>query len=46
MIFDRGHLAYLKAIEKLNCMYCSYANGVIAAHDHYAAFFDYGDAEA
>lgn len=30
LIFDRGHLAYLNAIEKLNCMYCSYANGVIA----------------
>ena len=30
MIFDRGHLAYLNAIEKLNCAYCSYANGVIA----------------
>jgi hypothetical protein len=69
-IFDRGHLAYLNAIEKLNCVYCSYANGliayvreiasrteqywcpikharrVIAAHDHYAAFLDYGDAEA
>ena len=68
--FDRGHLAYLNAIEKLNCIYCSYANGlisyvrevasrteqywcpikharrVIAAHDHYAAFLDYGDAEA
>jgi hypothetical protein len=29
MIFDRGHLAYLNAIERLNCMYCSYANGVI-----------------
>ncbi|HEY1899304.1 MAG TPA: hypothetical protein VGG49_05890 [Steroidobacteraceae bacterium] len=29
-VFDRGHLAYLNAIEKLNCMYCSYANGLIA----------------
>ncbi|HET6159763.1 MAG TPA: hypothetical protein VFE34_15565 [Dongiaceae bacterium] len=28
--FDRGHLAYLNAIEKLNCTYCSYANGLIA----------------
>jgi hypothetical protein len=69
-IFDRGYLAYLNAIEKLNCVYCSYANGLIAyvreiasrteqywcpikharrvisAHDHYAAFLDYGDAEA
>ncbi len=29
-IFDRGHLAYLNAIEKLNCAYCSYANCLIA----------------
>lgn len=28
--FDRAHLAYLNAIEKLNCAYCTYANGVIA----------------
>lgn len=70
IIFDRGHLAYLNAIEKLNCVYCSYANGliayvrevasrteqywcpikharrVIAAHELYGAFIDYGDAEA
>jgi hypothetical protein len=30
IVFDRGHLAYLNAIEKLNCAYCSYANGLIA----------------
>jgi hypothetical protein len=29
-VFDRGHLAYLNAIEKLNCAYCSYANCLIA----------------
>ncbi len=69
-IFDRHQLAYLNAIEKLNCLYCSYGNGliayvreiasrteqywcpikharrVIAAHEHYAAFLDYGDAES
>lgn len=28
--FDRRHLAYLNGIQKLNCMYCGYANGVIA----------------
>jgi hypothetical protein len=28
--FDRGHLAYLNAIERLNCEYCTYANGLIA----------------
>ena len=30
VVFDRHHLAYLNALEKLNCAYCSYANGVIA----------------
>lgn len=69
LIFDRVHLGYLNAIEKLNCAYCSYANGVIgyvrevaarteqfwcpikhaqrrlAAHDRYAGFTDFGDAE-
>ena len=28
-VFDRHHLAYLNALEKLNCAYCSYANGLI-----------------
>lgn len=28
-IFDRRHLAYLNALEKLNCAYCSYVNGLI-----------------
>jgi hypothetical protein len=69
LIFDRYQLAYLNAIERINCLYCSYANGllayvreiasrteqywcpikharrVIAAHEHYARFVDYGDAE-
>lgn len=69
-VFDRAHLAYLNALEKLNCAYCSYANclvayvreiagrteeywcpikharRMIAAHDHYRQFVDYGDAEA
>ncbi len=30
VIIDRHHLAYLNVIEKLNCLYCSYFNGVIA----------------
>jgi hypothetical protein len=30
LIFDRNHLAYLNTIEKINCAYCSYANGAIA----------------
>jgi hypothetical protein len=29
-VFDRAHLAYLNLIEKINCAYCSYGNGVIA----------------
>jgi hypothetical protein len=30
IVIDRHHLAYLNAIEKLNCVYCGYANGVFA----------------
>ncbi len=30
IIVDRQHLAYLNGIEKLNCVYCGYANGLIA----------------
>jgi hypothetical protein len=30
LAFDREHLAYLNVIEKLNCAYCAYANGVLA----------------
>lgn len=30
LVFDRHNLAYLNAIEKLNCAYCSYANGLFA----------------
>lgn len=30
LVFDRHMLAYLNAIEKLNCLYCSYCNGIIA----------------
>jgi hypothetical protein len=29
LVFDRHHLAYLNALEKLNCAYCAYANGLI-----------------
>lgn len=29
LIQDRQHLAYLNIIEKLNCLYCGYANGII-----------------
>lgn len=30
IVIDRQRLAYLNAIEKLNCVYCGYANGLIA----------------
>ncbi|PKO94452.1 MAG: hypothetical protein CVU16_02945 [Betaproteobacteria bacterium HGW-Betaproteobacteria-10] len=30
MIFDRQDLPYLNIIEKFNCFYCSYGNGVAA----------------
>ena len=29
-VYDRSHLAYLNALEKLNCAYCSYGNGLAA----------------
>ena len=29
-LFDRSHLAYLNALEKINCAYCSYGNGLAA----------------
>ncbi len=28
--FDHRHLAYLNIIEKFDCLYCSYANGLMA----------------
>lgn len=70
MVFDRADLPYLNAIERFNCFYCSYGNGVaaylrevaarteqywcpikharriVAAHEHYPRFFEYGDAES
>jgi len=30
LIIDRQHLNYLNVIEKLNCIYCGYGNGLIA----------------
>ena len=30
IVIDRHKLAYLNWIEKLNCVYCGYANGVFA----------------
>lgn len=30
LVFDRADLPYLNAVEKFNCLYCSYGNGVLA----------------
>jgi hypothetical protein len=30
VVFDRARLGYLNRIEALNCLYCSYANGVVS----------------
>jgi hypothetical protein len=30
ILLDRGQLRYLNWIERLNCNYCGYANGVVA----------------
>lgn len=30
VVLDRHHLAYLNVIEKLNCIYCGYADGVLS----------------
>ena len=37
VILDRGDLEYLNAVEKLNCAYCGYANGVAALFREVAA---------
>jgi len=70
VVLDRGDLPYLNILEKFNCAYCGYANGlmayaretaarteqyfcpikharrIVAAHDHYPNFFEFGDAES
>jgi hypothetical protein len=30
IVFDRNHLGYLNMFEKFHCLYCSYANGLLA----------------
>lgn len=37
VVFDRAELPYLNLIEKLNCAYCSYGNGVSAFLQEVAA---------
>lgn len=37
IFFDRRHLKYLNIIEKMNCIYCGYFNGVVAYAQEVAA---------
>jgi hypothetical protein len=37
LVFDRGMLAYLNTIEKVGCIYCSYANGLLGLITEIAA---------
>ena len=37
IVFDRQYLQYLNLIEKFNCAYCSYVNGLIAYLQEIAA---------
>jgi hypothetical protein len=37
LVFDRGRLAYLNTIEKVGCIYCSYANGLLSMITEIAA---------
>jgi hypothetical protein len=37
LVFDRGVLAYLNTIEKVACIYCSYANGLLGLITEIAA---------
>lgn len=37
LVFDRAELPYLNAVEKLNCFYCSYGNGVASYFREVAA---------
>jgi hypothetical protein len=37
LIFDRGRLKYMNLLERLNCVYCSYSNGLFAYGTEIAA---------
>lgn len=37
VVIDRQHLKYLNIIEKMNCIYCGYFNGVVAYAQEVAA---------
>jgi hypothetical protein len=30
IVFDRKHLKYLNLMQKINCLYCSYVNGLFS----------------
>jgi len=50
-IIDRYHLSYLNGMQKINCVYCGYANGLKHAsevkdpHSRYENFSDYDNPE-
>jgi len=37
IVMDRWHLSYLNFMEKFNCAYCAYANGLLAYGTEIAA---------
>lgn len=37
IVFDRAQLGYLNVFERFNCLYCSYANGLVARVGEIAA---------
>lgn len=37
IVFDRHRLRYLNAVEKLNCAYCAYGNGILSYATEIAA---------
>jgi hypothetical protein len=37
IVMDRQHLSYLNFVEKFNCAYCAYANGLLAYGTEIAA---------
>jgi hypothetical protein len=37
LVLDRQHLRYLNFIERINCLYCGYANGLMAYASEIAA---------
>lgn len=53
LVFDRRHLGRLNFIEKFQCTYCEYGNGlmgfmaeILGTQARYNRFLDYGGADA